>query len=340
MRKFLFVLLMVFTVVSFSTKLVSIYPEVSENLVKVVAVFDGRIKDVKTDWNLSKTVFSVFVPNVDITSSMFFIPVSVGPVEAVRVINVGKGIMITTHLLIPKKASLNTSENRLTIEFPRSKERMDIAFTKEMTFESMVKYLAERLDLNVVVSENLEKGINLKLNDVTPEDALRDLFFAIGDVAYSYFPDGTMYVGKFEEVSKRFERFWGIYKLEEAEGEEKEGKVSFEALVSKVKEILPPEVIMEYIPTKSALFVFGTGEEHQLIASLISVTSPVERIEYDYYPVESNEASSLLNSLKDVYVNFNFKLLEPINKVILEGSKETLDRVVKYLELLKYKKTG
>ena len=339
MRKLLFILLMVFTIVSFSTKLVSIYPEVSENQVRVVAVFDGRIKDVETDWNLSKTVFSVFVPNVDITSSMFFIPVSVGPVEAVRVINVGKGIMITTHLLIPGKASLNTSGSKLIIEFPRSKERMDVAFTKDMTFESMVKYLAERLNLNVVVSGDLGR-LNLKLNDVTPEDALRDLFFAIGDVAYSYFPDGTMYVGKFEEVSKRFGRFWGIYKLEEAEGEEKEGKVSFEALVSKVKEILPPEVIMEYIPTKSALFVFGTGEEHQLIASLISVTSPVERIEYDYYPVESNEASFLLNSLKDVYVNFNFKLLEPINKVILEGSKETLDRVVKYLELLKYKKTG
>ena len=324
MRKFLFVLLMVFTVVSFSTKLVSIYPEVSENLVRVVAVFDGRIKDVKTDWNLSKTVFSVFVPNVDITSSMFFIPVSVGPVEAVRVINVGEGIMITTHLLIPKKASLNTSENRLTIEFPRSRERMDIAFTKEMTFESMVKYLAERLDLNVVVSGDLGR-LNLKLNDVTPEDALRDLFFAIGDVAYSYFPDGTMYVGKFEEVSKRFGRFWGIYRTADA------------SLAERMKKILSPEAMIEYIPKKSILFVYGTSEEHELIASLISVSPPLERLEYSYSPASAQEINSLLETLKKVY-EFSYYVLTPLDRVILEGSKETINKVRKYLDILKYKK--
>lgn len=325
MKKLLIMFLVIINIVSFSVKLVSIYPEVSENLVKVVASFDEKINNVETDWNLSKTVFNVFIPNVDVTSSMFFIPVSVGPVEAIRVINVGRGIMITTHLLIPKKGFFNILGNKLIIEFPRSKERINVAFTQDMTFESMVKYLAERLNLNVIVSGDLGR-LNLKLNNVTPEDALRDLFFAIGDVAYSYFPDGTMYIGKFDEVSKRFGKFWGIYKAADTN------------LAERMKKVLSPEAMIEYIPKKSVLFVYGTSEEHELIASLISVSPPLERLEYNFSPASSDEIESLLKTLKEVY-EFNYYVLESIDKVILEGSKETINKVKKYLDTLKHRKT-
>ncbi|PLV58686.1 secretin [Thermotoga sp. KOL6] len=318
-KGFVFIFLLI-TIISFSIELVGVLPQVEKNQVLIRILLSDPAEDISAEMNSSRTVFSLFLKGVKMKISRFMLPVAVGPVEGVRVVNVGNGVMVSANLLVPFPGNYEVDGNSVVMKFPRSEERIDVSF-ENMPFEDMVKYLAERLNLNVVVSESVKTATtSLKLNGVTPEDALRDLLVTFGEVAYAYFPDGTMFIGKYDEVSGKFQRFWGIYKVEN------------QTVADKIKSLISQEAMIDYLPSKSVLFVYGTSEEHDLIASLLSVSPPLQRKEVSF-SVGAEKVEELLASLKNVY-QFEYYLLKPVSKVILEGDSETINRVERYLKIL------
>ncbi|PLV57632.1 type II secretion system protein GspD [Thermotoga sp. SG1] len=320
MKKVLFGLFLLIVGALFSAELVGVLPRIEEDQVLIEIQISSPVEDISAEMNSSRTVFSVFLKGIQMKISRFMVPVGVGPVEGVRVVNVGNGVMVSASLLVPFPGSYELEGNRVIMKFQRSKERIDVSF-ENMLFEDMVKYLAERLNLNVIVSESVKNATtSLKLNNVTPEDALRDLLVTFGEVAYAYFPDGTMFIGKYEEVSGRFQRFWGIYKVKD------------QTVADRIKSLISQEAMIDYLPSKSVLFVYGTSEEHDLVASLLSVSPPLQQKEVSF-SVETSKVEELLSALKSVY-QFEYHLLKPVSRVILVGDSETIAKVERYLKIL------
>ncbi|AIY88172.1 MULTISPECIES: type II secretion system protein GspD [unclassified Thermotoga] len=320
MRRILLILVMLMFSVLFSAELVGVLPKIENDRVIIKIQVSSPVEDVSAEMNSSKTVFSIFMKGVQMKISRFMVPVGVGPVEGVRVVNVGNGVMVSASLLVPFPGSYRLEDKTIVMEFPRSKERIDVSF-ENMPFEDMVKYLSERLNLNVIVSDSVKSATtSLKLNDVTPEDALRDLLVTFGEVAYAYFPDGTMFIGKYEEVSGRFQRFWGIYRVEN------------QTVADRIKSLISQEAMIDYLPSKSVLFVYGTSEEHDLVASLLSVSPPLQQKEVSF-SVDSARVEELLTALKSVY-QFEYHLLKPVSRVILVGDSETISKVERYIRIL------
>lgn len=320
MRRILLILVMLMFSVLFSAELVGVLPKIENDRVIIKIQVSSPVEDVSAEMNSSKTVFSIFMKGVQMKISRFMVPVGVGPVEGVRVVNVGNGVMVSASLLVPFPGSYRLEDKTIVMEFPRSKERIDVSF-ENMPFEDMVKYLSERLNLNVIVSDSVKSATtSLKLNDVTPEDALRDLLVTFGEVAYAYFPDGTMFIGKYEEVSGRFQRFWGIYRVEN------------QTVADRIKSLISQEAMIDYLPSKSVLFVYGTSEEHDLVASLLSVSPPLQQKEVSF-SVDSARVEELLTALKSVY-QFEYHLLKPVSRVILVGDSETISKVERYIKIL------
>lgn len=315
------ILSLLFTL-GFAVSLVEVTPRVTESKVSIELVLSGRPVEARVEANTSKTVYSVFLKDVTMSGDRLIFPVAVGPVEMVRVVNVGNGLTVFVNLLVPSQVSYELKNNVFLLQFPRSAERFDVVF-EGMSFESVLKYLAERLNLNVVIADSVRNlSLNMRLVGVAPEDALRDVLVTLGDVSYSYFPDGTMFVGRYEEVSERFQRFWGVYRV---------GEQSF---VEKLKALISPDKLA-YLPSKSALFVYGTAQEHDLIASLISVSPPLQRREI-VFTAPVDQVIELLDGLRNVY-QFEYQILKPISRVILTGGEEALSKIERYLKLLEAK---
>lgn len=101
MKKALLILFFLIVGTLFSVELVGVLPRIEEDQVLIEVQTSSPVEDVSAEMNSSRTVFSVFLKGVQMKISRFMVPVGVGPVEGVRVVNVGNGVMVSASLLVP-----------------------------------------------------------------------------------------------------------------------------------------------------------------------------------------------------------------------------------------------
>lgn len=326
MKKTLVLILMLFVVIMYGAQITSISPTFQDG--QVIFRIDTDVNLVKdnifVEKNAAGSLISIHLRNVNLVNSPFFLPVAYGPVDSLRAIGTYQGSLILFQLLIPKEPSIEIVGKTLKVAFKGSDKRIDLVLTEGSNFETAVKFLAEELNLNVVLSDTVKTAkLALKLSNITPEEALRNLLFTVRigaePLAYSYMPDGTLHIGTKKEISERFAQFWGIYEVSED-------------IVQKIEKILSPTTIMTYLPNKALLFVYGDLYEQELISKILSVAPPsVTREITVSMPVE--EVSKLLSSLKKVYT-FEFNLLEGLDKFIITGDSKTIQTVISYVSQL------
>lgn len=326
MKKTLVLILILFVAIVYGAQITSISPTFQDG--QVIFRIDTDVNLVKdnifVEKNAAGSLISIHLRNVNLVNSPFFLPVAYGPVDSLRAIGTYQGSLILFQLLIPKEPSIEIVGKTLKVAFKGSDKRIDLVLTEGSNFETAVKFLAEELNLNVVLSDTVKTAkLALKLSNITPEEALRNLLFTVRigaePLAYSYMPDGTLHIGTKKEISERFAQFWGIYEVSED-------------IVQKIEKILSPTTIMTYLPNKALLFVYGDLYEQELISKILSVAPPsVTREITVSMPVE--EVSKLLSSLKRVYT-FEFNLLEGLDKFIITGDSKTIQTVISYVSQL------
>lgn len=330
MKRLLIIALLVLSLSIFSVNLTGVTYQGSDKQVTIEVKLDGGISldDVVVESNTSGALYTVYLKDVDTGISSMFIPIAYGPVESARVVDITEGTMILVQLLIPRSPNVSLQGSTLLISFPISSKKIDMTFTEGSTMEVALKFLAEELSLNLIVSDSVRKlPLSLKLTQVTPEDALRNLLMTAkpnGEaVAYSYMPDGTLHIGVRSEIAMRFGRFWGIYETDNGE------------MIQKLQTILIPGVVMNYLPDKSVLFVYGSTEEHKIISELLSVVPPTVKKELQL-TVPTDKVSKLLDSLKQIY-DFEYNFIEGLDKVVLTGESQAVDTVIQYVDELTVK---
>ncbi|WP_041081494.1 type II secretion system protein GspD [Thermotoga profunda] len=333
MKKTLALILVLLIAIAYGAQITSIGPSFQDGQVIFRIDTDASLtKDnIFVEKNAAGSLVSIHLKNVNLANSPFFLPVAYGPVDSLRAIGTYQGSLVLFQLLIPREPSIEIAGKTLKVAFKGSDKRIDLALTEGSNLETAVKFLSEELNLNVVLSDTVKTAkLALKLSNITPEEALRNLLLTIKigtePLAYSYMPDGTLHIGTKKEISQRFAQFWGIYEVSED-------------IVQKIEKILSPTTIMTYLPNKALLFVYGDIYEQELISKILSVAPPsVTREITVSVPVE--DVSRLLTSLKNVYT-FEFNLLEGLDKFIITGDSKTVQTVVNYIMQLeeRFKKT-
>jgi len=326
MRRCILLLGLILSVLTFAASLVRISPTFSAAGVTLVVEFDSEVseKSVYLEKNASGSLLSIYLQDVKHALDSFFLPVAYGPVESLRVINTRQGSLVLVQLLVPREPEMSLSRRTLKLFIPSSQKRLSLALV-DGDVETAVKYLSEELKLNVVVSETVKsQKLSLKLDDVLPEDALRNILVMVRvgnePLAYSYMPDGTLHIGTRSEIAARFQKFWGVFEVKD------------ESLVQKLESLLSPNVVMSYLANKSVLFVYGDVQEQEIIAKILSLRPRIETKEF-FAEGFLDEAKKLLDALKGLY-NFDYYPLEGLNKFVLKADPQTLDKVFQYLREL------
>ncbi len=241
------------------------------------------------------------------------IPVRTGPLEFVSFYSQDRDLIVSFHTIIPINPISTVRGSRINVLFMKSRRRYDFAFTPDMTLGDTVKFLAEMMGVNVSISKNIipTKLPSMKLTNVTPEDALRAVFMSLG-VSYTYFPDGTMYVGPSEEdIRKKFLQFWGVEKEEDLIREAKSG-------------------ILGKLERKTTLFMVGGREAKEFISA---IEGEPKRKGYAVVLVsDKNAVQNVLEKIigKDVEVITTL----PGSAVVLVGKDEAILRARRVLSNL------
>lgn len=326
MRKLFLLVLLIVSILTFTASLIRVSPGFSTAGVTLSFEFDSDVseKDVYLEKNASGSLVSVYLQNIKPLLDSFFLPIAYGPVESLRIINTRQGSLAMVQLLVPKQPEMTLSRRTLKLFFPSSEKRLSLALV-DGDLETAVKYLAEELKLNVVLSEKVKnQKLSLKLDGVLPEDALRNILVIVRvnnePLAYSYMPDGTLHIGTRSDIAARFEKFWGVFEVKD------------EKIVQKLESLLSPNVVMSYLANRSVLFVYGDLQEQEIIAKILSLTPQIETREF----VSAGfieETRKLLEALRGLY-SFEYHLLEGLDKFVLKSDPQTLDRVFYYLREL------
>lgn len=326
MRKIFLLMMLIASVLTLAVSLIRISPSFEPNSVTLTMEFDADLseKNVYLEKNASGSLISVYLQDVKHSLDSFFLPIAYGPTESLRVINTRQGSLVLLQLLIPREPVMNLSRRTLKLFIPTSQKRVSFALV-DGELETAVKYLAEELNLNVVVSEKVKsQKISLKLDDVLPEDALRNILITVrvGDepLAYSYMPDGTLHIGTRSEIAARFQKFWGVFEVKD------------ESIVEKLESLLSPSVVMSYLANRSVLFVYGDVQEQEIIAKILSLTPELETREFVAVGFVE-EAKKLLEALKGLY-RFEYYFLEGLDKFVVKADRQTLEKVFNYLKQL------
>lgn len=326
MRKLFLLVLLIVSVLTFTTSLIRVSPGFSTAGVTLSFEFDSDVseKDVYLEKNASGSLVSIYLQNIKPLLDSFFLPIAYGPVESLRIINTRQGSLAMVQLLVPKQPEMTLSRRTLKLFFPSSEKRLSLALV-DGDLETAVKYLAEELKLNVVLSEKVKnQKLSLKLDGVLPEDALRNILVIVRvnnePLAYSYMPDGTLHIGTRSDIAARFEKFWGVFEVKD------------EKIVQKIESLLSPNVVMSYLANRSVLFVYGDLQEQEIIAKILSLTPQIETREFTSAGF-IEETEKLLQALRNLY-SFEYHLLEGLDKFLLKSHPQTLDRVFYYLREL------
>ena len=336
--KWLISIVILITTLSFSEKLVDINVSDTNSYILVTLTFD-KTPAFKTEEDLSKTIFSLVFPNLRL--SYMYLPVHIGALESIRFINLGNETYITFYTLIPLKPEVTAKRSSVLVKFKRNSKRINLSFESDMSLAEVIKYLSEYINLNVVVSNEVS-NINvpsIKLHNVSPEDAFRTILISVPGVAYSYFPDGTLYIGKAgRDIAEKFNKFWGIYKVPSlltsswpsaAKSEMKmTAKIGASQSLEKSTQYLletHPGAVVEYLKRKSVILVYGGSTIHSKIVELLNGESGYETVRVK----NPLEASRILSEMFNASVTY----LEP-DKVVLKGDSDTISKMKDVLNRL------
>ncbi|AEH50961.1 type II secretion system protein GspD [Pseudothermotoga thermarum] len=324
MRKILgCLILIVFVVFASASQLTKIVPSFLPDAISFSIFVDKQLgrNDVVVDKNAAGSIVSLYLK--DISAPSFYLPIAYGPVESLRVFEIQDGAMVLIHLLIPVEPSVEVLSNMVKVTFHCSSKKIDLVLTAETTLEMALKFLADELGLNIVVSENVKnQKLSLKLQQVLPEDALRNLLTTVrvqGEpLVYSYMPDGTLHIGTSGEIAARFGKFWGIYDVTDRE-----------KVAEKLQSMLSPVTFITSLPNKALLFVYGDVREQELISKIISL-SPVVAMEEIAFTIPVENVVKMLESLKKIY-SFDYTIIEGLNKVVLRADPKIVERIKGYI---------
>ncbi|MCD6449484.1 MAG: hypothetical protein J7L34_03120, partial [Thermotogaceae bacterium] len=340
MTKKLFIMLMVIilSAAALSEKLVDIDVLDNDAELTVIMEFD-RVPAFKTEEDLSKTVFSIIFPNLHL--SHMYLPVHTGPLESVRFIDLEKETYVTFYTLLPLKPEVISRGNSIHVKFKKIPKKINLSFEPGMPLSEVVKFLSEYTNLNVIISNEVAKLSvpSMKLHNVSPEDALRAALISVPGVAYSYFPDGTLYVGNAgEDIIEKFNKFWGIYKapayvtfqqtpLSDGKETSQNQASSVESLDKSIEYFSEnhPESVVEYLKRKSIILVYGGPAIHSKVVELLNGKRGFEVVKVK----NPSEASRILSEIFDASITY----MEP-DKVILKGDFASISRMKEVLSRL------
>ena len=280
MRKnliFIIVLFSVSIVFGYRSCLKSINIRDNEAAVSVVVSLVRRV-EMEDDTSFSGTTYTITMKGCYESFSM--VPVKSGPLDFISVYSLNGNTFLSFYTIIPSKPIVTMKDNKLIVTFLKSRNRYDYSFSENMTFGEIVKYLAESLGVNIVISNDAVnlKVPSLKLSNSTPEDALRTLIMSM-NLNYTYFPNGTMYIAKSaEEIKEKLLEFWG------AESEE--------AIIQDIR-----SGFLRNISNKSIASMAGTPESLKKIFKALA-EKKIEEKTYEVLTVYDKDiATKLLSSV-------------------------------------------
>ena len=313
MRKnlvFITVLFLVSFVFGYGSCLKNIVIQDNEAAVSAVVGLTRRV-EMEDDTSFSGTTYTITIKGC--TESFSMVPVKSGPLDFISIYSLNGNTFLSFYTIVPSKPIVTMKDHDLVVTFLKSRNRFDYSFSENMTFGEIVKYLAESLGVNIVISSDAVnlKVPSLKLSNSTPEDALRTLIMSM-NLNYTYFPNGTMYIAKSsEEIRKKLLEFWG--------------SESEEAIIQDIR-----NGFLKNISNKSIASMVGTPESLKKIFRALA-EKKVEKNTYEFLTVYDKDASAkLINSMIGGKVKVFTGL--PGKSIVLYGSKTDL---LKAEELLK-----
>ncbi len=286
--------------------------DIRDNEAAVSVVIDlSRRVEMEDDISFSGTVYTITMKGCYESFSM--VPVKSGPLDFVSLYSLNGNTFLSFHTIIPSRPIVTTKGNILVVTFLKSRNRFDYSFSENMTFKEIVKYLAESLNMNIVISNDAVnlKVPSLKLDNSTPEDALRTLIMAM-NLYYTYFPNGTMYIAKSqEEIKKKLLEFWG--------------SDSEEAIIQEIR-----SGFLRNISNKSIISMSGTPESLKKIFQALAEKKIKEK-SYEFLTVyDKDAAANLINSMMGDKIKVFTGL--PGKSIVIYGESTELKKVERLLK--------
>lgn len=333
-----------FFCIGVSNQLNSVIPSMDAESVTVTMIFNDTVTDYNIQSNPSKTIYSLALNGV--SGRDMNLPLRMGPVEGLWTRQDPKRLSVNVALLIPAidEPEVKIMGNVVTLRFFRSKINVDIEkfTTYGMTVSTAMTYLfsEEMLDLSYVISPSVRnEEVIVGFSLAMPEDILRNILTSLGDrIAYSYFTDGTFYLGTPEEVQDLVNAFWKTYIGVEfnAEGE------SVSEQIERLRKALPVNSFIEYLPNEASLMVFGDLQTHMTLSAALT-TNTVTR-EYTVPWEITNIDIEPLTAYYELAIKLNSTLfsdsltitgIPEFNKLIFSGNAAQVDALYEYIDLYK-----
>ncbi|TYB92325.1 MAG: type II and III secretion system protein [Kosmotoga sp.] len=318
----------------------TIIPDSSTESVNITFVFSSKISkdDITFNHNPSKTIYSLEIKNV--TGKNMDLPLRNGPVEGMwtRMLENDR-FMINVALLIPAKEEpeMVIEEEQITLKFWRSSKKVSIDRFKAygMDIKSVISYLfgTDLLNLPYVVTPTISNiKVNVGFSSTYPEDVLRNVLISLGNkIGYAYLTDGTFYIGSPEEVTDVVNAFWKTYTGVNIKSED--GTISE---LDKIRNKLPIEAYLEYLPNMSTLLAFGDLETHMMLSEMLTSSYVTKEYSIDDNLSDSIDYNELVAFGKQIARllcedDVSIEAIPQLSKLILSGKDSDVDRVIKYM---------
>ncbi|MEA2066505.1 MAG: hypothetical protein U9O65_05345, partial [Thermotogota bacterium] len=329
---------------SMAGALESIIPGSEPESVYITFVFSSSVEEESVTFNAnpSKTIYSLEIENM--TGKNMDLPLRNGPVEGMwtRMLDNDR-FMVNVALLVPAKEEpeLTVEENQITLKFWRSSKKVSVDRFKAygMDIKSVISYLfgTDLLNLPYVVTPLISNiRVNIGFSSTYPEDILRNVLISLGKkVGYAYLTDGTFYMGTPEEVTDVVNAFWKTYVgVDIKTGDGITGELD------KIRNRLPIEAFLEYLPNMSTLLAFGDLETHMMLSELLTSSYITEEYSVDKNVAEFVSFDDLVAFGRQIarLLCENDVVIEAIpqlNKLIISGKENDVNKVIDYLNQFK-----
>ncbi|MDK2839206.1 MAG: ral secretion pathway protein [Thermosipho sp. (in: thermotogales)] len=301
--------------------LVNVDYYINGNKMQLIIENDRNLQPSEVDfgWNDSQNVYYLTLKNT--ISKNSFLPVSKGPLEGLQIVTINNDTNVFLFYLVPVKVDWIVMGNKIVITMPVSVSDKKYSFSfLDAPLDVVIRDFSDAIGVNISLYDGVRnKNVNLEVNDVSIEDALRLLLLNNPDVCYAYGPDGTLYLGLENEIKKNFAYYWQIY-YEEIDSE-------------KIRLLLGAGTFANYIKDKSKLFVYGGIREHRLIADAIS-QQPSKSWYYFKFNVSKEVLEDFLTNISSIY-DFKYSILYGLRQVAIYSDNESANTIGYLISILK-----
>ncbi|MFO7881594.1 MAG: hypothetical protein R6U52_03515, partial [Kosmotogaceae bacterium] len=336
----IFVIFIIISGSSMAGALESIIPDSDSESVNITFVFSSSVRedDITFNSNPSKTIFSMEIKNV--TGKNMDLPMRNGPVEGIwtRMLENDR-FMVNIALLIParEEPEMIIEEKQITLKFWRSSKKVTVDRFKAygMDIKSVISYLfgTDLLDLPYVITPSISNiRVNVGFSSTYPEDVLRNILISLGKkIGYAYLTDGTFYMGTPEEVTEVVNAFWKTYTGVDIRTED---GISDE--IDKIRNNLPIEAFLEYLPNMSALLAFGDLQTHMMLSELLTSTYITREYTIDENISDIVRIDELVAFAKQIARllcedDVAIDAIPQLSRLIISGKDSDVDKVIDYM---------